>query len=543
VSVHEKINSSGADASSNSNEIKSSQLSCDTIQKDNTENSMKAQTMLDQCNQRLEELSQIANGRKATENEEDEMQYYFYYWCVMLRCRVFAPATGQSADHSRPPLSLPCNTPEDLLSEPMVEILRASEKMNIHHLPDISSVKNSLMCASWCLFVFNILMKRPEMEKISALVDLSTTVKLPEVKSREMLRSMVSRAMAWQAKCNKVLAPIAGDAEPFDSEAIKDLRSGLNAIPIITQEEKILHSTIAHGGRRYCICGGPFDGSTMMSCNKCNELFHEKCINANIDLEREKESGKNEWFCKSCASTGEEITSQNGNGKIKGNKYDQNQIIDYVIDEDVSPHAPNPMKLWPPFGLADTAEAATALGIAVTLNYEHLEIPIPRAFGTRDLNQYTNHSSNVSYQPNTLDGNFVVANQIVPKESLESFSQIDIPTSLPSNGLNQITATQIDKRLINAKQKRLGIKPPKSEPLEGSVALGNCVADLHSQLSFVNVPQDTTIQVYPTEIDSMSKGESNIQAELISNHNNLSGKSMSTVVTAEVVSAHTSSYS
>eukprot|EP00555_Chaetoceros_dichaeta_P000757 CAMPEP_0198278496 /NCGR_PEP_ID=MMETSP1447-20131203/66410_1 /TAXON_ID=420782 /ORGANISM="Chaetoceros dichaeta, Strain CCMP1751" /LENGTH=341 /DNA_ID=CAMNT_0043973581 /DNA_START=841 /DNA_END=1866 /DNA_ORIENTATION=- len=341
--------------------------------------------------------------------------------------------------------------------------------------------------------------------------------------------------MAWQAKCNKVLAPIIGDAEPFDSEAIKDLRTGLNAIPIITQEEKILNNTIADGGRRHCLCGGPFDGSAMISCTKCNELFHEKCINDNIALEGEKELGKNEWFCKSCASTGEGITSQKGNGKVKGNKYDQNQIIDYVIDEDVSPHAPNPLKLWPPFGLADTAEAATALGVAVTLNYEHLEIPIPRAFGTRDLNQF---SSNVSYQPNRLDGNFIVANQIVPKQSLASFSQIDIPTSLPSNGLNQITVTQIDKRLMNANQKRLG-----SKPLEGSVALGNCVADLHSQLSFVTVPQDATIQVYPTEINSMSKGESNIQAELISNHNNLSGKSMSTTVTAEAVSAPASSYS
>ena len=104
------------------NGIKSSHQSCDTTEKEHTENKVKSRIMLEQCNQRLEVLSRIADERKSTENAEDEMQQYFYYWCVKLRCCIFAPTTNQKVNVSRPPLTLPCDTPEDLLSKPMVGI-------------------------------------------------------------------------------------------------------------------------------------------------------------------------------------------------------------------------------------------------------------------------------------------------------------------------------------------------------------------------------------------------------------------------------------
>ena len=120
---------------------------------------------------------------------------------------------------------------------------------------------------------------------------MSIIVKLPEVKSREMRRSMVSRATVWQSKVSKTLAPIPGEVEPFNPEAIKELRTGLNAIPIITPEER--------QGRRYCDCGGPSDGSTMIPCNKCDNLFHEKNLKIN-----DTSQGRNGWTCKSCTSVG-----------------------------------------------------------------------------------------------------------------------------------------------------------------------------------------------------------------------------------------------
>ena len=82
-----------------------------------------------------------------------------------------------------------------------------------------------------------------------------------------------------------------------------------------------------------------------------------------------------------------------------------NQIIDYVIYGDVSPHAPDPLNLWPPFGLVDTAEAATVLGVALTLNYEQMEKPIPPVCIPLNFNQGTEPSRCV-YQLNTPDTSF-----------------------------------------------------------------------------------------------------------------------------------------
>jgi len=523
-SEHKELNLQTSQIDSNviSNGINTCLHSCDnaetkTSRNNNVGKMMKARSMLKQCSHRLEDLSQIAMERKSIENEEDKMKTTFQYWCVMLRCFVFAPKTKKAADESRPLICFPCEAHEDLMSESMLKVLRQSEQMGLHKFPDVCTVKNSLLSASWSLFVFNILMRRPEIEKISALVNLSTTIQLPELKTREMLRSMISRAAAWQGKVQKALTPIAGSLEPVNLEILKDLLLQLNAIPIITPEEHMIHFAVTDGGRRHCFCGGFFDGSKMIPCNKCDKLFHLKCIKVNKDTEREIE----QWTCHTCANSDLKSPTSKANGKMKGYKFLLKERVDDVFEGDVSPHAPDPLQLWPPLGLANTVEVENALGPVPALNVEHMQTLIPSILVGKDSNDDKKQSSTVSYQAESSFG----ATQILSQQNISA-------PYFKSNQLNQIGQT--DSCHLHSNGKRIN-----SDPLKASLV--NCTANVKHQLPLVNVARDTSmLQSYSTAINGMKRVDSNILSEGLNNHNTLNGKTMSSTVVSEIVSAPTS---
>ena len=166
------------------------------------ENIAKATTALEQCNRRMEELSALGKKRKATLEKEDSLKDSFRYWCLLLRTKILTPESIEEAEKSRPRPSLQCKTGTELLSPPMREVLESAAKYGIDNLPDVVAAKNLLECISWCHFAFSVFMRKPKIEEIKALVDLSSVIKLPEVKSIGMMRSMISRTSPWQLKAN-----------------------------------------------------------------------------------------------------------------------------------------------------------------------------------------------------------------------------------------------------------------------------------------------------------------------------------------------------
>ena len=317
-------------------------------------NIVKATAALEQCNRRMEELAALGVKRKAIQDKEDAMEYSFRYWCLMLRTKVLTPETVELSEKSRPNPSITCKTGNALLSGPMLEVIESASKYGINKFPDAATVKDSLECISWCHFAFSILMRKPTIEEVKALIDLCNVIKLPEVKSIGMLRSMISRTSPWQARVNKALTPISGEKKTFSITALNELRVGLNAIPLTTPQEILLCHAIEDGGTRHCACGGPRDDK-MECCNHCGKWYHMSCFF------RTAQHQDNLLKCPFC----QKLTD------VK-----KNIVTDTV--HDISPHAPDPLKLWPPFGLISNAEALKVLGTSpIALKIEKMQEPKP----------------------------------------------------------------------------------------------------------------------------------------------------------------------
>lgn len=264
-------------------------------------NIVKATTALEQCNRRLEELAALTKERKSVQEKEDVMMEFFRYWCLQIRSKVLTPDSETQAEKSRPTPSLDCKTATELLSNPMSDIMALASNYGLNEFPDFNIVQNSFECISWCHLALSILKRRPKHEEITALVELSSQVKLPEVKSLGMMRSMLSRTAAWQTKVTKALGPKDGDKKQCNMAVLNELRVGLNGIPLLTSQESSLLNAI--GGQ-------------------CT-------VTTGVDL------------------------------------------------SDVSSHAPDPLKLWPPFGLSNSREALEAYGqFSLSLKLENMPVPV-----------------------------------------------------------------------------------------------------------------------------------------------------------------------
>ena len=264
-------------------------------------NVLKTISSLEQCDRRIEELSKLSFLKKVTQGEEDQLISAFRYWVVSLRTQVVAPEKMCLANESRPNFAEPLSNARDMLSTPMKEILELAKKLGISKFPDIELVQNSFQCVSWCLYAFSLLQKKPKHEDLKCLVRLGANIKLPEVKSLGMIKSMISRTAPWRVKVNKALSATSGTKQSLDSSSLKGLLVGAHSIPITTEEEGKLYDALEERG----IC------------------------------------------------------------------------VDRNSHEGLSKHAPDPMQMWPPFGLSNSAEAVTALGNALKVKIEQFRLSTP----------------------------------------------------------------------------------------------------------------------------------------------------------------------
>ena len=330
-------------------------------------NITKATTALEHANRRMTVLAKLSNDRKAIQHKEDMLMNSFRYWVAMIRCNVLAPDTLEMAEKSRPKPGLNCTKPSQLLSETMTHALDITSELGIISFPDIAVVRDAFQCMGWANLAFELLMKKPAIDELRCLRDLSNFVSLPEVKSVNMIKSMITRTSVWRAKAKKALAPVPNETKPFDMEMLKELGLGVTAIPVATPEEVILGNVLADEGARHCICGGPRDEVSMNCCSSCSKWYHPVCINTVLTPEGA------EWECQSCKD-----------GAIPTgvkSKATEKAVWPFIGSsrDDISPHAPLPHKMWPPFGLSNSPEAHNNLGIALSFRLEHMVKPTPRS--------------------------------------------------------------------------------------------------------------------------------------------------------------------
>ena len=366
--------------------------------------------------------------RNNLEAREDALAMNLKKWCAMVKQEVISPSARDKAELSRP-------RSDGCTSAPMNKARAYAESLGIVNLPDIDSVLNAFKIFSWCLHSLSILMRKPRVDEIRSLLSHSDSgyFKLPEAKCVRMLRSMSSRAQIWQSKAKKALMPVPGEKKPYDLTILKELFFAAKQIPLTMPEESRLWSTIEDRGTRHCICGGenlvsflfdlriefknffsltcfcsgnegPSDGSFMLGCDSCDRWFHGSCMK----IDKETGDALSKWICPPCTKgvpQAVNVCEKHAVG-TEEEKLPKQEIIDPPLmlpllqhpHLDISPHAPNPTTLWPPFGLRSSKEAVEALGKLGESDNEDFMAPIePIARAKPDSNSYPhNHAPQAS---------------------------------------------------------------------------------------------------------------------------------------------------
>jgi PHD-finger len=286
------------------------------------------------------------------DNLEDWKSESILRWCIRVRSLVLVPASKELADHARP-------LPEGDLSEPMLSLITDATSLGVFGLPDVDSMVNFLKCMSWSLFALSVLRRRATLDELQKVLSKSSSLKLSDEKPIRTIKLMIQRALQCQVKVRRALAPKPGQTKPLSVDMLKGLLLSAEDNAVEIPEKMQLKCIVADKGARHCICGGPNYGGFMLCCDKCDLWFHGPCVGTVMDSE-----SLSNWRCPGCR--GDEFPPLPEN--LESESYTP-WLTETVIqkqelsrDVDCSPHAPNPEKMWPPFGLKNEVTMAEVLG-------------------------------------------------------------------------------------------------------------------------------------------------------------------------------------
>lgn len=306
----------------------------------------KAHDAIRQCNERLARLSEKSEERKAILCSEDSKAPLLRNWCLRVRSLVLVPRSDEGAEACRP-------MQDGSLAHPMLNLMDEAREASIASVGDVEAMNNAFRCMAWCLLATRILSRKPTMTEMQLLVTKAKGLKLTEEKALRMIKAILLRAKAWQGKVLKALAPCPGETKAFSVDSLKELQTIADEIPLILKEEALLSGVVEDGGARHCVCKGPTDARFMLSCDKCDGWFHGPCV----DMTKEKCEALSKWVCPPC------------NGALS--PFDASKSVIVWEDRDdprqakkrrTAPEAPDPVKMWPPFGLFGSEQAREVLG-------------------------------------------------------------------------------------------------------------------------------------------------------------------------------------
>lgn len=305
----------------------------------------KAEAAIHQAEERLQALSLRNTARKQLEKDEDENARKLRRWCIRVRSRVLVPSEKAQCDKACPPL-------DGTLSTSMSSLLCEAESFEISCLPDFISMSNFFRCMSWSLYTLSIINRKPSFDEMTMVLSQGSSLKLPDEKALKTMKVMHQRAIQWQAKVKKAIMPRAGETKPLNLSLLRELSASVSGIALHIPETSMLDAAINDRGARHCICGGPSNGSVMLNCVKCKKKFHRICVNDPNGLNPES------WVCVPCSGrTPSPLLDEKNDSDRR-----EAEIMDSLNKRGVSPHAPDPLQLWPPFPLFGSPESLKLLG-------------------------------------------------------------------------------------------------------------------------------------------------------------------------------------
>ncbi|CAB9497258.1 Nucleosome-remodeling factor subunit [Seminavis robusta] len=303
------------------------------------------------CNDRLSLLSKQTEEKKEIMAQEDAKASLLRNWFLRVRSLVLFPRSDEGAEQSRP-------LKDGSASFIMQSLIKNAQDLAIANLTDVAATINGFHCLSWCILASTTLARKPMYRDVELLVSLAKPLKFSEEKAIRVLRGILTRAKAWQAKVMKALAPSPGEKKKYNLETLKELELAAQDIPCHLKEVSLLNAVIEDKGARYCICGGPSDARVMLGCDKCARWFHGSCVN----MTKEQSDDMQNWVCPPCSGSPLQVNiakcgivwDEVSDASSKKGKKSCCHLIASV--------APDSAKMWPPFGLFGSSTALEMLG-------------------------------------------------------------------------------------------------------------------------------------------------------------------------------------
>jgi PHD-finger len=303
----------------------------------------KAKVAILQAQERLEAISGQSRHRKFTEAKENELSVILRRWVLQVRSQVLVPSDVSKAELARPPFGV-------CLSQPMKDVVESASCLGLADLPDIPLMENYFKCMSWSLTALAFIRRKPSIEEVDYIISTSDGLRLPDERALRTLKYISNRANQIQIRCQKALSPKSGDTKSINISLLQEILKGAEELPVVVPETQILQLVIDDKGARHCYCGGPNDGLEMLRCDGCQKWFHRGCVGGDASPIEEN------WLCQSCGGANRDSRVENTPSRAFEPKEPS------TMDPTTSPHAPDPKKLWPPFGLLGSKKAVHALG-------------------------------------------------------------------------------------------------------------------------------------------------------------------------------------
>ena len=96
----------------------------------------------------------------------------------------------------------------------------------------------------------------------------------------------------------------------------------------------------------------------MVGCDNCDKWFHGSCMN----IDKAASDTLTKWICPPCMGKGSALPSQMNGAKSSATDKPLPVMELSTVIHSISPHAPDPVTLWPPLGLRSSSSAVEALG-------------------------------------------------------------------------------------------------------------------------------------------------------------------------------------
>ena len=383
----------------------------------------KFRATLQQSEKRLDKVCIQSQERIRIETEEDKYAVALRNWCLHVRSQILVPARETQSEISRPQFGVS-------LSPIMNEVIAKAQHLGISNLHDVKKMIDCFKSICWSLSALATIRQKPYISQIQYLVLEVSKFKLPDEKAVRTMKFMLNRTCQWQSKIRKSLAQKKGETKSISVSLLKELQCGIQELPLIMPEERALRIAIEDSGTRHCTCGGPSDGNFMLSCDGCNKWFHGACMQVPNSVEGEHEKN---WSCPACSGI-ETLNSQFGTN-VANSAVDTKEALvgsSIVQSKEVSPHAPDPLQLWPPFGLLGSETASEALGPAAIVPDEIANNAI--------VHNNVTQSDTISSSQLTVSKALNVSLEVKEKEAPDAI----VPDEIANNAIVHNNVTQSD---------------------------------------------------------------------------------------------------